>query len=85
MMWPMWKLPLAYGRAVVTNSLRAVMWGASCSGRRETSAQGAVRVGKGADFRELARGVQPHSGSTCWRRRCQLVRKLVLWPLGLLL
>jgi hypothetical protein len=23
MMWPMWKLPLAYGRAVVTKSLRA--------------------------------------------------------------
>jgi hypothetical protein len=22
MMWPMWNLPLAYGRAVVTNSLR---------------------------------------------------------------
>ncbi len=25
MMWPMWKLPLAYGRAVVTKILRAVM------------------------------------------------------------
>src|SRR5690606_33125135 len=25
MMWPMWNLPLAYGRAVVTKSWRAVM------------------------------------------------------------
>jgi hypothetical protein len=24
MMWPMWKLPLAYGRAVVTKSLRDI-------------------------------------------------------------
>ena len=28
MMWPMWNLPLAYGRAVVTKSLRWGAWGA---------------------------------------------------------
>ncbi|MNW05934.1 hypothetical protein D3C71_2022620 [compost metagenome] len=36
-MWPMWKLPLAYGRAVVTKSLRAddVMKAAFSGGTRD--------------------------------------------------
>jgi hypothetical protein len=40
MMWPMWKAPLAYGRAVVTNSLRVMVLRvpgvtAICGARRE--------------------------------------------------
>ena len=63
MMWPMWNLPLAYGKAVVTNNWRAAGIGRLCFGEGRMGAK--ARNSRSHGFRLSLRPIASSSIAVC--------------------